>query len=132
MAGFAKMVDMARTPAEVKEDIAKSMPSAGSIEKGSAPVYPYGLCISLDEEGLAKLKIEGDLPDVGETVHFCALARVTSASETEQETGAGEKKVCRRVELQITNLGLELEDAENETARRERFYGAEKTTTAAA
>lgn len=131
MAGFGKMMNMARTPAEVKEDIERSSPSVAPKSNATAPVYPYGLCISLDEESLAKLKIDGDLPDVGDMIHFCAMARVTSASEREEETAGGEKKVCRRVELQITDLGMENEAAENEGARRDRFYGAEPKSEAA-
>src|ERR1700752_2842925 len=114
---FAKMVDMARTPAEVKEEIAETAACAPIDAKRTAPVYPYGLCLSLDEEVLEKLGIK-ELPDVGETVHFAALARVTAASESEHETEGGEKETHCRVELQITNLALESED--DEVARRDR------------
>lgn len=121
MGRFTKMVDMARTPAEVKDEIAETCaPCAPSDAKRTAPVYPYGLCVSLDEEVLGKLGIK-ELPDVGETVHFAALARVTSASESEHETEGGEKQKRCRVELQITNLALESED--DESGRRDRFYG---------
>lgn len=112
MARFGKMTDMARTPAEVKKDIAKSMPMGpASPEGATAPVYPYGLCLCLDEESLAKLGLT-DLPEVGTTIHFGALGMVTSASTNMQETADGEKKPCRRVEIQVTNLAVESEDDE--------------------
>lgn len=120
---FGSMVDLARTPAEVKDKIAESAPIPSL--KASVPVYGYGTCIRLDEQDLAKLGIAGDLPDVGDMIHFCAMARVTSASEREEETADGEKKSCRSVELQITHLGLENEDEENAQARQQRFYGSE-------
>jgi hypothetical protein len=113
MSGFTSMVDLARTPDEVKKEIGKDMPSASPIGERTVPTYPYGLCVSLDEETLKKMKLDGDLPDVGEMIHFCAMAKVTSASMSEREGTDGAKETCRRVELQITHLGLESEDAEN-------------------
>lgn len=113
MAGFTSMVDLARTPEDVKKEIGKDMPSAAPIADRTVPTYPYGLCVSLDEETLAKLKLDGDMPDVGEMIHFCAMAKVTSASMSEREGTDGAKETCRRVELQITHLGLESEDQGN-------------------
>lgn len=120
---FAKMIDMARSPAEVKEEVAKSAPMPMGAGKPSAPTYPYGLCISLDDESIKKLGLEGEMPDVGTLVHFCAMAKVTSVSEHEQEGTDGAKTSCRRVELQITTLGLESEDAENRAAK---WYGTKE------
>lgn len=116
MARFSAMVDMARTADDVKAalvkergDLAASPPRADTM-----PTYPWGLSLSLDEDALKKLGIDaGDLPGVGEMVHFCAMAKVTSASESEREGTDGSKETCRRVELQITHLGLENEDQEN-------------------
>jgi len=114
MARFGAMTDMARTPQEVKEELAKNMPIASAdMPKPMVPTYPYGLCISLDEETMDKLGIDGDLPEVGEMIHFCAMARVTSASMNEREGADGTKETCCRVELQITHLGLENEDEES-------------------
>lgn len=115
MAGFTSMVDLARTPEDVKKEIGKDMAMASPSPVGerTVPTYPYGLCVSLDEETLKKLKLDGDLPDVGEMIHFCAMAKVTSASMSEREGTDGAKETCRRVELQITHLGLENEDQEN-------------------
>jgi hypothetical protein len=117
MARFGAMTDMARTPEDVKKELGKDMammasPAMSSGIKPTVPTYPYGLCVSLDEESMAKLGLDGDLPEVGEMIHFCAMARVTSASMNEREGTDGAKETCRRVELQITHLGLESEDQE--------------------
>lgn len=121
------MADMAKTPDEVKRDMPMAMPSSAS--KATAPVYPYGLCISIDQDDMAKLGLAGDLPQVGEMIHLAAMAKVTSVSENEREDTDGKKSKCCRVELQITHLATENEDDEVETAlkasagRRKRFYG---------
>jgi len=68
--------------------------------------YPYGLCISLTDQELSKLKL--DVPDAGDMIHLFAMAKVTSVSQRDEADGTK----CSRVELQITHLGLENEDAE--------------------
>jgi hypothetical protein len=109
MAHFAKMVDMARTPADVKKEI-DSYPSASNPES-TVPAYPYGLCITLDQESLDKLDIEGGCA-VGDMIHLCAIARVTSCNESETEKKDGTKERKCRIELQITHLATEGEDDE--------------------
>jgi hypothetical protein len=91
---------MAKTPNEVKED-SKPLSVDDTVSK-----YPYGLCLSLDEDQLDKLDM--CKPDVGDFIHLHAMARVTSVSEHEKTNG----DACCRVELQITHLGLENEDEE--------------------
>jgi hypothetical protein len=122
MARFGTMVDMASTPEEIKEKTEENCAPVACAQ----PRYPYGLCISLDNESMAKLGLDGELPAVGETVHFCAMAKVTSASMNESETSDGKSEQRCRIELQITNMACENEDDENEQmlARRSRFYGA--------
>jgi hypothetical protein len=122
------MVNLAKTPAEMMQDTA-DMPVAMPAGKVSGPEYPYGCCISLDDESLAKLKLDGDLPQVGEMIHFEALAKVTSASMNERINADGSKDNCCRIELQITDMGViggEDEDDKAE-ARRRRFYGSPDT-----
>lgn len=121
---FSTMIDMAKPIEQVKEETAVSAMPIGS-RAPTTPVYPWGLCISLDDDTLAKLKLDGDMPSVGEMIHLCAMAKVTSVSENEAEDGNGGKKTCRRVELQITHLATESEDEENDrsVARQGRFYG---------
>lgn len=127
---FSTMIDMAHTPDDVKKELAEmGSPASATPLVG---LYPYGLCISLDDETLQKLKLDGELPGVGEMIHLCAMAKVTSVSENEREDSNGGKKVCRRVELQITHLATENEDQEGaaveeresrQKARQGRFYG---------
>lgn len=108
---FVKMIDMAKTPEEIKEDIAETAMPVAAPDK--VPSYPWGLCITLDEDSLAKLGIdEKELPDVGDMIHLFAMAKVTSASQNEREDKDGNKTVCKRIELQITHMGLEDEDRE--------------------
>ena len=113
--GFRKMVDLARTPAEIREDIKSTI----APTMASAPVYPYGLCLSLDEDILEKLGLgDEELPEVGDMIHLVAMARVTSCSESERENAKGEKEKCCRIELQITHLAAEDEDDETEETER--------------
>ena len=124
---FRSMVDMAKTPEDVKKEVGETAMPAPSMAKPSVPTYSYGLCISLNEEDLAKLGITDELPEVGDMIHLAAMAKVTSVSESEREDTAGTKTKCCRVELQITHLATENEDdeeaeAEATKARQSRFY----------
>src|SRR6185312_6335553 len=78
-------------------------------EKPKGPDYPYGLCISLDEASLEKLDIDPKELVLGGIVHIHALARITSMSTNENESSS----TCR-AELQIEDMAIESEDAENE------------------
>lgn len=126
---FHAMVDMAKTPAEAKEDIAESMPPTVSGGNPQTPVYPYGLCISFDEETLEKLGMGDDeLPEVGDMIHLIGMAKVTSVNQNEMEDAGGNKTVKKRIELQFTHLAAEDEDDEepgevDREARQQRLYG---------
>lgn len=121
---FAKLVNMAKTPDEVKKDLADYPASVAGSAKPTGPMYPYGLCISLDDETLKKLGLDGDMPGVGDIIQFNAIAKVTSVSENEREGTDGAKTQCRRVELQITDMGIPGTGDEDRSAeRRQRFYG---------
>ena len=98
------MADMAKTPEEVKEDSEPMAPV--SVNR-----YPYGLCLSLDQDDLEKLSMPLDA-EVGDMIHVMAFARVTSVSKQELADG----KCNCRVELQITHLALEDEDQEMDGA----------------
>lgn len=104
------MVDMKRDPADVKAEAPCAVPSV-TVDK---PTYPYGLCISLTQEELRKLKIDMASVEVGGIFHFHCLARVTSVSANDYGDGAQ-----ARVELQIESMVAESEDEENEEADRE-------------
>lgn len=90
---------------------AEAMETVSPPSMANAPRYPYGLCLSLGKDEMDKLGLEaGDLA-FGDVVHLHALAKVTSCSENETESGSN----CR-VELQIIMMDIESEDAENEAA----------------
>lgn len=95
-----RLVDMARTPAEKKEELAEMtgpcMPSVDSM-----PDYPYGLCLSLDNESMEKLGLDTSC-QVGDLLHFTAMAKVTSVSMRDSEMNGPD---CR-IELQIQQMGV--------------------------
>ena len=131
MAHFAKMIDMAKTPEQVNKEVDNMRPappaSATSIAD-NLPKYPYGLCITIENEQLDKMRIDGDC-EVGDMIHLCAMAKVTNVSAREKEGG----DVDRRIELQITHLASENEDEEghesmsSEDRAKHRYGSGEET-----
>lgn len=101
-----KMVDMARTAEEKAEQVMPAPPS--SINE-----YPYGLAIRLTQDELAKLDLDGDC-DVGDMLHGHFLAKVTSVSKNDTE--AGQRTM---IELQITHMEVDDEEAENQEVDRQ-------------
>lgn len=87
-----KLVSMKQSPKEVKE---QSEPV-----KDEGPRYPYGLCLTLNEEALTKLGIK-ELPKVGESFTIAAKGTITMARSMETQ-GHNSKGV----DLQITDLGV--------------------------
>lgn len=63
------------------------------------PQYPYGLCVDLDDDTLAKLGITS-LPAVGTAIQFTARAVVKSTSSNQYEGSEPES----RMSLQITDM----------------------------
>lgn len=88
---MTKLVDMARSPAEIKDAISPAY---------NTPLYSYGLSLCFDEETLEKLNLSDDV-EVGDMLDIRALAKVTSVSKN--DTGDGEK--CR-VEMTLTHIGV--------------------------
>lgn len=99
------MVSMEMTAEERAEN--SPIVQGGSYE---GPKYPWGLALRLENDSLEKLKVDFDSLEVGESYHLFALAKVTAKSSNERDSG----EPCRCVELQITHLGAESEDAENQ------------------
>lgn len=79
------------------------------------PEYPYGLCISLDDDALAKLGV-GKLA-VGQVVNIVAKATVKSTSEYESEGSDKEANAS----LQITDMEL---TSDSGKSAAEVLYGA--------
>lgn len=94
------LIDMARDEGE--KDSSPLMPSENK--------YPYGLRITLTHEELEKLDVDHSDWEVGETFHIHALAKVVGKSADEREGG---EPSCS-IQLQLTHLAGESEDAENE------------------
>jgi len=113
----AKMVALARTPAEMKAD----NPSV-EIGGSSRDKYGYGTSITLDAEALKKLGLK-DLPEVGAEYHIMATGKVTSVSQNASETNQSS-----RLEIQLTHLCLnsEADDADEKKPSEEKreMYGA--------
>lgn len=80
------------------ESAQESMPMAVT-----PPPYPYGLCLSLDDDTCDNLGIT-DLPAVGTEVMIQAKAIVTAAGVGSD--GGGEMQ--KRLELQITDMGVSI------------------------
>lgn len=122
---FAQPIDMARTPEEVKKEVANySAPASVSDTKPSVPLYSWRHCFSFDKDDLEKLGME--MPERGDVVHFLITGKVTSVSENEREDTDGKVTESRCVEIQITAFAPEVDEVveiEQETkARRGRFY----------
>ena len=114
---FTKMVSLHRTEEDKKKHEEKMKDLIDAKPDGLE--YPPGCCICLTDEVLEKLGIDGeDMPDHGDTVHLCIMARVS---------GINQDKMGRRIELQIESIAMENEDDENEAmsseARAKGRYG---------
>jgi hypothetical protein len=121
MAHFAKFVSLARSPDELKEQAKKQY--GPSMEQ---PVFPYGLCLSLDEDTIKKLGLDTDDCEVGAKIHLCCMAEVTDFSKRKMDDG-----ISRRIELQITDIAFENEGTEGAAAfdnseRMSKRYGIGK------
>ena len=134
MAHFSKMVDLALTPADIKEDM-KDMPQpVGAIlsmdEALDRNKYPYGLCLCFGKHEIEKLGLDIEGVEKGDMIHFCGMAYVTHADLGQRDTVGGKSDPNPRLELQVTHLGVEDEDEENEVEEREEKaksrYGAEE------
>lgn len=101
------LVDMAKTPEEVKEESSPS--SLLNVSK-----YPWGMSIRLGQDELDKLNIDAEDFEIDGVYHIHALVKCTSKSSDESVTG---ERNC--VELQITHLaGMESEDEEDEVEEK--------------
>ena len=100
---------MATVMVDMEMDDEAKMDSVMPIATGEKPEYPWGLRISLCGDEMDKLNLDPSDAFVGGIVHGHFLAKITSVSASDGDYGSS----CR-VELQITALAIESEDAENE------------------
>lgn len=103
------MVNMKMSSEEAKEQME---PTAAD-----APQYPWGLCLNLDDDALAKLGIT-DLPPVGTQLSIQALVTVTSTGA--YQTQGQEKEAS--LSLQITDM--EIGAAPEKSPAAKSLYGA--------
>ena len=79
------------------DDEKRVMAGGLHVEPAVMEKHPYGLRISLTERELVKLGIEKtDVPQIGDLIHFAAMAKLTHYSDSEDGG--------RRVELQIIDM----------------------------
>lgn len=91
-----KLVSMKRT----KDDKRKDMGSPAEVTS-IAPDYPWGLCIHLEADELAKLGMK-EMPTVGTEMPITAVVKVTRVSQSAVEGSDDQKSV----DLQVTSLGI--------------------------
>lgn len=94
-----KLTSMKMPKAEPKPEATLARPMEDDEEDGQE-CYPYGLCLTLDEDALKKLGIE-ELPKVGTKMALQAKVKVCMASDQSSIYGRS-----RRIELQITDMAL--------------------------
>lgn len=113
MQKVSEMVDMARTPEEIENNM--TPPSAADM-----PIYPYGLSICLTQDELEKLGVDYSDWEVGDHFDLTARAKITSITENETEGG----KKCR-VEMQIVALSgpSENQDQDENDEHEDAEYG---------
>lgn len=114
-----QLLPMKIEPSELKNTL--------SVAENYTPSpYPYGLCLSLNKEVIEKLHMDGELPEVGAFVTGGFIGKVTSVSRSADENN---ENMC--VEIQITNLGIEEGEGDNDDDDKaltpsERVYGKNK------
>lgn len=88
------MISMKLTPEEAKQE------NGMDAVAGEQRAYPYGLCLSLDDETLTKLGLSQP-PAVGTRMVLHALVEVTTTSQYENQDGKD-----LSVSLQVTDMEL--------------------------
>ena len=91
----------------------EKLDASGPFPLPDKPDYPYVLRICLTHQEFEKLGLDPSEAFVGGIFHMHALARITSVSASDNESGQGPQ--CR-VEAQIFMLSVESEDQENDEA----------------
>lgn len=117
-----KMVSLALSREERDKNSPMMLGYGGRDDDG--PAYPPGCCIYLDDSTLKKLDLDAADVERGDTLHAFILAKVERISD-------GPEGQC--IHMQITDMGIEDEDRENEAAERDepnrrakKRYGADE------
>jgi hypothetical protein len=104
-----KLVNMKVDPAKEREKYATSAVV-------DSPRYPYGLCLHLDDEVVAKLGLD-KLPAVGKPIMLVAKAEVTSVSANQYSNSEGKVETRESISLQITDMMLGPVSEEDDAAK---------------
>lgn len=104
-------VNLKLSPAEAKEE-------TNPDPDDQRPLYPYGLCLYLDQDTLTKLGLTADIK-IGTVLAVSGSATVQGTSR--RQTQGGEDYAS--VDLQITDLGL---DGAVKKSAAELMYGPAK------
>lgn len=102
-----KLVSMERTKAEKKA--AEKVYTSNTFD---VPEFPYGLCITLGKDEMAKLGIT-ELPEVGEEMQLVAICKVTRVSAS--ASLADKDEDSKGIDMQITQMALVDDDADEAT-----------------
>lgn len=91
---MSSLINMQQSAEEVKEYTEPSV--------ADAPKYPWGLCITLNDDSLEKLGVKV-LPSVGTTLTLVAKVEVTGTRDTQTQGGESQQSM----DLQITDMQLD-------------------------
>jgi hypothetical protein len=107
-----KLVELKRTPVEVKEEQAE-------MTSPEVSLYPWGMCLYLDNEQMKKLNFPADA-QIDHEFKLAIMVKVKRISATEITSG-----IDRSVELQITAMSAFVPEAEPKSLG-ETLYGKAK------
>lgn len=107
---MASLINMENTAQEAQAQV---NPTAAD-----GPKYPWGLCITLNDDSLEKLGVK-TMPAVGTEVTIVAKAQVTGTNERQSENGESYSSM----DLQITDLQIDGLDADLFGRAAEILYG---------
>lgn len=110
---MASLINMETTPAEAQEYTQPTI--------ADAPKYPWGLCITLNDDSLEKLGVKS-LPPIDTEVTIVAKACVARTSENQTQGGDS----CSSMDLQITDMQIDGLDADVFGRAAEMLYGKAK------
>ena len=107
-------------------DLKTEAPRDVPMPMGQEPYYPYGTCLTLDQDQLEALGLT-ELPPAGSAFTLEAKAIVRRSSTEDPDVDGDVDSAC--VELQITHLGLEGEDDKSRSTRAKakaaKLYGGD-------
>jgi hypothetical protein len=86
------LINMELTAAEAKQEVSP---------EAEAPKYPWGLCLTLDNESLKKLNID-TLPTIGTKMRIIAEVEVSAV-----RSYAGQGEADTSVDLQVTDMAID-------------------------